>query len=384
MSTDSVLIDVTRLIWRAWRGRRATGIDRVCQAYVEQYRRRGLAVIQRGGFHGVLSRRHSAALLDLMLADSGPSRPAIIGALAAALPATRYFAPQKGMIYLNLGHTGLNEDSLPRWIERNHLKAVYLIHDLIPITHPAFCRSGEVEKHRRRVSNALASAAAIICNSQVTCSELAAFAKSNSIPMPPSTVAWLGSFHPATNVRPHALERPYFVTVGTIEARKNHIVLLKAWSSLFQKLGQKTPTLVIIGGRGWEADHVFRALDHLGDLSEFVYEIGDCDDEDLARWVAGAEALLMPSWAEGFGLPIVEALQLGTPVVASDLPVFREIVGELPTYLDPADHVAWTELLLSISSEHSAATSRTHLVSRYEAPSWEDHFDKVEQLLSNL
>ena len=78
-------------------------------------------------------------------------------------------------------------------------------------------------------------------------------------------------------------------------------------------------------------------LDDATELRVNVLELGSCADDELAAIVAGRERLLMPSFAEGFGLPVVEALELGTPVIASDLPVFREIAGDIPTYLDCSD-----------------------------------------------
>ncbi len=114
-------------------------------------------------------------------------------------------SPRPGAIYLNVGHTGLNEPSLPRWIERHRLRAVYLIHDLIPLTHPQFCRAGESEKHERRMSNVLASAAGVIGNSQVTIDGLAAFARGQGKPMPPSVSAWLGGADFPLNATPDTL-----------------------------------------------------------------------------------------------------------------------------------------------------------------------------------
>src|SRR5678816_189921 len=104
---------------------------------------------------------------------------------------TKGSPPEKGMIYLNVGHTGLHEEALARWIFANGVRAVHLIHDLIPITHPQFCRAGEAQKHVDRMRNALQSATGVIGNSQATLDELGAFASSIQLPMPMNLSAWI-------------------------------------------------------------------------------------------------------------------------------------------------------------------------------------------------
>ncbi len=375
------LLDVSRLVWRAWRGGLPTGIDRVCQAYVKHFGARSCAVVQRQGFHFALSPTDSDALFELLLANEPVRREAYgVRSLGPSQERSRN-SPRPGAIYLNVGHTGLNEPSLPRWIERHRLRAVYLIHDLIPLTHPQFCRAGESEKHERRMSNVLASAAGVIGNSQVTIDEFAAFARERGKPMPPSVSAWLGGADLPLNSKPRHVSRPHFVVVGTIEGRKNHQLLLNVWRKIVAERGSDAPSLVIIGQRGWQADSVFDQLDRPGELEGHVLEFGACDDDELAGWIAGAEALLMPSFAEGFGLPVIEALQIGTPVIASDLPVYREIAGEGPTYLDPTDEAVWKRTIEAFSDRADRPIAPPPA---FHAPTWQEHFEKVDGWLSTL
>jgi glycosyltransferase involved in cell wall biosynthesis len=288
------------------------------------------------------------------------------------------------MFYLNVGHTGLHDPRLSAWISKHDLRAIYLIHDLIPVTHPQFCRAGEAAKHALRIKHALVSASGIIGNSQSTLNELAAFAAVRSLPMPAHVAAWISGKPPSARRPEPAIDRPYFVTVGTIEARKNHLLLLRAWDALCAQLGRDAPVLVIIGQRGWEAEEVFGRLDRLGNLAGHVLEIGSCGDEELADWLAGARALLMPSFVEGFGLPVIEALDLGTPVIASDLPVYREIVGEVPTYLDPNDEHAWVNVIRAFMSDGPERNGQLARLRNYVAPTWSDHFSRVEPWLAAL
>ena len=192
MSERPFLLDVSRLVWRVWRGRLPTGIDRVCQAYVKHFGARSQAVVQRRGLHFVLSPADSDRLFQLLLAKEPVRRSLMTFAVGASLR-TLATSPRPGSIYLNVGHTGLNEPSLPEWIARHRFRAVYLIHDLIPLTHPQFCRDGEAEKHKLRMNNVLASAAGVIGNSQATVDDLADFADKQQHSMPPSVIAWLGA-----------------------------------------------------------------------------------------------------------------------------------------------------------------------------------------------
>lgn len=385
MVSREILLDVSRLVWRAWRRRLPTGIDRVCLEYVSQFGPRAYAVVQRKGATFVLSEEHSDRLFELILNAPSTKRSAFVSLGWAALTGARRRAPKKGMTYLNVGHTGLDDAALPAWISSNGAKAVYLIHDMIPLTHPEFCRAGEATKHRRRMRHALASATGIIANSQATLEEVRQFAAEKALPLPRSTVAWLSGPRLAGSVAPRRLDQPHFVTLGTIEGRKNHLMLLQLWQRLVAEFGTHAPKLVIIGQRGWEAEAALALLDRAPDLRGAIVELNDCSDEETSGWLAGACALLMPSFAEGFGLPVIEALQLGTPVIASDLPVYREIVGDLPTYLDPLDPPSWKKTILAFTKDEEPERRRQLAALRaYRAPTWPEHFAHVESWLQSL
>jgi glycosyltransferase involved in cell wall biosynthesis len=271
-------------------------------------------------------------------------------------------------------------------LERRRLRPVFLIHDLIPITHPQYCRLGEEGRHRQRIENALRAGQAIIANSTATKHELARFARDCGLPMPLTTVAWLG----IDQSKPSAVrlgqpdERPYFMLVGTIEGRKNHLMILQAWEELIARLGDKAPQLLIVGQRGWEAEEATDILDNPGILKGHVRELSRCDDETMSALLAGARAMLMPSFVEGFGLPLVEALQQGVPVIASNLQVFREISGEVPTYLDPNDRQAWLKAVLDYSTDGRERRRQLKAATEFRAPSWNDHFTLVEGFLETL
>ncbi len=377
------LLDVTRLIWRRWKGRHPTGIDRVCLAYLRHFGGRSQAVIQHDHFRRILDRGASRALFDLL---EGPPHRFRRQLPAGILRNVRGLnAEGRGRLYLNIGHTGLDSAGFREWVGRSNVRPVYLVHDLIPITHPDFCRAGEADRHRNRMRTVLTTAAGVIGNSQATLDVLAGFARADGLSMPPGIGAWLGSDPLPLPAGFSHSDHPTFVVLSTIEARKNHLMLLEIWSRLIDRLGHDTPRLVIIGQRGWEAQRVFDLLDHSEKLRGHVVELNRCSDEELARHLASARALLFPSLVEGFGLPLVEALGIGVPVIASDLPVFREIGRDIPTYLKASDQQAWEAAILDYARPESGERQSQLLrMKGFKAPDWKGHFDTIEKWLRSV
>ncbi|MDE2560958.1 MAG: glycosyltransferase family 4 protein [Sphingomonadales bacterium] len=379
-----VIIDVTRLIWRSWAGTLPTGVDKVCLAYLEHFGHRARALVQKNELRLVLSVKDSQRLFALLLKPGKTFRRRLLAMGPGSLARALLERDVSGQIYLNVGHTGLHAPGLPDWVRARKLKAVYLVHDLIPVTHPEFCRPGQDELHRQRIRNALASAAGIITNSRFTLDVLEGFAEESGVVLPPASAAWIAGQAAPEIVARSTLGKPHFVTVGTIEGRKNHILLLRLWKRLADRLGETTPKLVIIGQRGWEAEHAIAMLDRCPTIQPHVLELRSAADEDVAGLIAGARALLMPSFVEGFGMPVVEALHLGTPVIASDQPVFREIAGDLPTYISSHDGVKWERTVLEFLGDGPERLRQLAALAGYRAPTWATHFARVERFLATL
>ncbi len=382
-----LLFDVSRLIWRRWAGRLPTGIDRVCLAYLARYRAEAQAVVHGRGVRRILGKSASDRLFDVLAASEPRFRQEFVRLLPKLLSPSSTSWSGKGRLYLNVGHTGLEEQGLVDWIRAADVLPIFLVHDLIPITHPEYCRAGEALRHTERIRNMLATAAGVVANSRATLESLAEFAAREQLPMPEAVAALLGvEVWRGEDEEPAAEpERPTFVMLGTIEARKNHLLLLQVWTRLARQLGPRTPRLLIIGQRGWECEQVVDLLERCQPLQGHVFEVGRCSDADLHQHLRTARALLFPSLVEGFGLPLIEALGLGTPVIASDLPVFREISPGIPTYLDPLDGPAWERTILAYADGGSTARGEQLLrLANYQPPSWNDHFAVVNDWLLQL
>lgn len=382
-----LLFDVTRLIWRRWAGRHPTGIDRVALAYARHYQTRARAVIQYPRFRRILPAGPSSKLFALLL-DGQPNfrRRFVLFAMAHIHRAVKS-QPSYGQYYLNVGHTGLNHPGHLTWVQKTGVKPLYLIHDLIPITHPQFCRDGESEKHIARMTVMLRAAHGVIGNSKDTLSILAEFAKNAAMPMPQNIFAHLGTAQMSGSKpnRPASLNKPYFVILATIEGRKNHSLLLDLWQEMIAAGTADIPHLIIIGQRGWQAEHVTRRLDQDTALKPYVTEFSQMGDAEIGAYLRGARALLFPSFAEGYGMPLAEALLIGTPAIASNLAVFREITGDIPEFLDPKDTAGWMDMIRRYATDPSPDRDQQLMrMARLKLPSWPDHFDKIDAWLSAL
>nr|WP_314528536.1 glycosyltransferase family 1 protein [uncultured Brevundimonas sp.] len=411
-----ILYDASRLMSRADRSA-PTGVDRVCLAYAEwllttpgvtvlpvRGRKNRLVPVDpawfgrfvgdlRSRWNGAASttadRAHEARLLEALAAAARPA-VSVISAPPAPVqdkPAdktrvlkqffrSRHATPLPDAdLYLNVGHTTLHEPTALKDLEAAGIERVILIHDLIPITHPEFCRPGDGDKHHARVANTLRHASRIIVNSAYTGDELRAFAQREGLPQPPIHVAHLGLEPAFAAGDAVAAARPYFVHVGTIEARKNLALLLTLWRRLEERMGGRTPSLVLVGRYGWENEAVLDHLQRSPNLRGVVHQASNLSDAALARLMRGAHAILAPSSVEGFDLPAVEACAMGLRLIASDIAPHRELTpgAEL---IDPLDGLGWLDAIESATIATPSAP-----LEGYAAPDWTGHFRIVAQAI---
>ncbi len=380
---NNVLIDVSRLLGRAWKRRLPTGVDRVGLAYIEHYGAQARATLRLACHNFALPKRESDRLFRWLRSPN--KRSDAVKIIISGLINGWRNQQVAGHFLLNTGHSGLERFDYPQLLARMRVSPIFVVHDLIPITHPEYCRCGESDKHVTRMNNVLRSAKGVITNSQATLDELCAYATQTLQSMPPTLVGLLAPGISEATAGGRPMEHPYFVVLSTIEPRKNHWMLLQMWKTLVESMGKSAPRLVVIGQRGWECENVVYMLERCKQLKDYVLEIPACTDEELVTWLHHAQALLFPSFAEGYGMPLVEALACGIPVIASDLQVFREVAGEIPEYVDPLDGKRWCEMVIEYAKADSQPRAR-QLIRRgaFTIPTWADHFAKVDALLEKL
>ncbi|MGH6851669.1 MAG: glycosyltransferase family 4 protein [Methylocella sp.] len=290
----------------------------------------------------------------------------------------------------------LNVSQFPLWIapyfawlgERPDVKAVFFIHDLLPIETPEYFRKAEYERHLRRLTNlARFGAGAIVTTEAVKAALQRHLAPLGRAGMPvlvaPASAAPV--FWRQDKVDPALADHPYFVTCGTIEPRKNHLMLLHVWRELVRRDGAAAPKLVLIGSRGWENENAVDLLQRCPSIANHVIEAAGLPTPALKRLLDGARVLLMPSFAEGYGLPVAEALAANVPVIASDIEVFRETGGGRIIQLSPIDGEGWLEAIRALARSHRSERQTIGAESqRYEATAESHYFANVSGFLETL
>lgn len=398
---DSWLLDVTRIASRLGRGA-LTGIDRVELAYLRYFLhphfrisgllrtpagimlldRRGLVDLNRWAAGDPLpqgrdllarmTRRKSPALgaVEAHLRRGAVARAPML--LSHRLLATRLPA---GTCYLNTGHANLSGRMLAALKSLPGMKIGVLVHDTIPLDHPVLVRANGIGPFRQRLQAVADQADLVIHAAQATRAQTEAQLHRLGR-VPPGVVAPLGIDQTAPDraALPRGLDLtvPYFIALGTIEPRKNHELLLDVWDRL-AATGGPLPKLLILGNRGWADADTLARLDR---GQPGVQVLSGLSDGAVAALMQDARALLFPTLAEGYGLPALEAAALGLPVIATDLPVFREMLTDYPVYLASRDIYSWQETVMAFTQGSGFGRKNRRTV-----PTWPDHFGIVLQAL---
>jgi glycosyltransferase involved in cell wall biosynthesis len=230
------------------------------------------------------------------------------------------------------------------------------IHDLVPLHHPEWVHPQTYRMHSRKYAHAARSCDLIVVNSEFTAGEvveLLGFPRERICVAHPA----LGSaFRPDRPARD--LVGPYVLTVATLERRKNLETLLKAMTIV--RVNHPDMRLAVVGPPGWQGP----SLD-----AEAVLPLGYVDDGELAALYRGAEVFVYPSRFEGFGMPIVEAMASGTPVVASAHPSLDEASGEAAVRANPDDEGAIASAIEQALAHGADLVSRGHRHARRFTPS---------------
>lgn len=351
-----LLFDVSTIAWHDLK----TGIERVTRRLADELLRHPppgwqVELIRWGGEEFHLARGFASAQLGIR--PPGPDRP---------------YQPRPGDVYLSVEWAPPLLEQAGEYLQ--HLRAqgvrcYFTVHDLLPL-HLADCFPPEVPATMRRWFTAIAQLAdGITCVSATVAEEVRHELQAMALAHPP----WVSHFHLGADFQGQQqpserqpkqpqLKRgeqrllttlqtqtgATLLMVGTMEPRKGHQQVLDALELCWQR--QVPLNLVIVGKQGWQVETLAERLRHHAQSGQRLFWFGQAGDALLAHLYSECDALVAASLGEGFGLPLIEAAQHGIPIIARDIPVFREVAGEYADYFQGAtaemlaeELIAWHE-----------------------------------------
>ena len=262
------------------------------------------------------------------------------------------------------------------------------IHDTVPWTHPETLTPHGAKWHRAMAKRAQKFADAVVVPTHAVAQQLSQVLDFGDRIRVIGGAVGSGLVLPDdADERAEALGLPaeYVLSVGTLEPRKGLVSLIAA----FGEASAPRITLLIVGPTGWGELDIASVADEQGLGEDRVRALGVLSDTDLALVLERATVFVYPSLAEGFGLPLIEAFDFGTPVIHADVPALLEVADgstHVVTRTTPAEYPA--QLAQAIADVVSDAALRTRLsisgLDRARAFSWRDSADKVWQLHADL
>jgi glycosyltransferase involved in cell wall biosynthesis len=227
---------------------------------------------------------------------------------------------------------------VPLW---NRARNVVTVRDLSLLLHPEFHEPQLVKRARRRLPLMVRAAARIIAVTEAMKQEICEHLNVQPDRVSVTPEAPRRSFHavPAaesdTLRKQLQLEPEFLLFVGTIEPRKNLVTLVRALDQIARQTSLR-PQLAIAGGEGWLMEEFYSLIDQQG-LRERIRFLGYTPDEQLRALFSACRICVYPSLYEGFGLPPLEAMACGAPVITSGIPAIAETVGDAAVLVDPLD-----------------------------------------------
>ena len=271
------------------------------------------------------------------------------------------------------------------------IKIAVYVYDIIPITHPQFAHAETRFNFMNFVGAYLQYADILIASAQSTLDEIGKLEGQLGLSHVNGYVSWLGSdFSEAkTQISKEkvpekvvsAAKGKYVLSVGTIEPRKNHKLLLDAFDD---GLFDRDVKLIFAGKAGWNIDEISSRMEKHQRRDEDFFWFTGLSDEAIEYLYQNAYLVAFPSFTEGFGLPIVESLERGTPVIAADVPILREVGKDYCEYFDPKDFTALKETIERLLDERDAYEKLQKKALEFSSFSWEEVAKNILNALNTL
>lgn len=341
VESPRLLFDVSTIAWHDLK----TGIERVTRRLADHLLRHPPAgwrveLVRWGGDDFHLARGFASDQLGIR--PPGPDRP------CQARPGDVYVSVEWAPPLLEQAGEALRD------MRARGVRCYFTVHDLLPLRLPDCFPPGTQATMRRWFEGIAALADGITCVSATVAEDV----RKELADLPRDHRPWVAPFHLGADFAAggktttltgderqllatlEGLEGPTLLMVGTMEPRKGHRQVLEALEWLWQK--DEAINLVIVGKQGWEVDDLADRLSRHALRGQRLFWVEGASDALLEALYADADALMAASLGEGFGLPLIEAAQHGIPILARDIPVFREVAGTHADYFraDTADTLA--------------------------------------------
>lgn len=272
-------------------------------------------------------------------------------------------------------------------LKRQGVRIVVHIYDIISVTHPQYCLERGVYQFMDYLGAHLLYADQMIVNARATEDELKQLADRLGVPLPPVEVVPLGAdfrqrqqvseAQIPENVRLAAKGGAYILMVGTIEPRKNHRLLLQAYDKGLRQAGYR---IILAGYMGWHMEDFARDLCTHTDYNSGIFHFDGLGDNAIDYLYQHARFLAFCSYAEGFGLPLLESVQRGTPVIAADIPVSREVAGAYCDWFRQDDASDLCRVVLEYEDKERYR-QRKESLKEYRPASWAQCSERIRRIL---
>jgi len=272
-------------------------------------------------------------------------------------------------------------------LKEQGVRVVAHIYDIISVTHPQYCLERGVYQFMDYLGAHLQYADRIIVNARATADELRALADRLGIPLPPCHVVPLGAdfrrrqqvseAEIPENVRRAVGGAPYILMVGTIEPRKNHRLLLQAYDRGLRQAGYR---IILAGYMGWHMEGFEQDLHAHPDYNSGIFHFDGLEDSAIDYLYQHARFLAFCSYTEGFGLPLLESIQRGTPVIAADIPVSREVAGAYCDWFRQDDAADLCRVVMEYEDEERYR-QRKESLKGYRPIGWAQCCELMEKVL---
>lgn len=275
-------------------------------------------------------------------------------------------------------------------LKERAVKIAVFVHDIIPITHPQYCHANTTYFFMNYIGAYLQYADLIITSTKSTLNEIKGLQKKLGLGEIPGYVTSLGSDFSADQrseekIDPEVIritkKKKYILVVGTIEPRKNHKILLDAFD---QGLFGEDIHLIFAGRIGWNVKELENRINEHPQLNKKFFHISGANDATIDYLYCNAFALVFPTFNEGFGLPLIEAVQRGTPVFASDCEVLKEIGGSFCEYFNPNAPEELITLIQKYLKDDALYQNLKNRLRNFKAASWKEVSVKMGEALLTL